>query len=381
MAQPKKPTVVIVAFAAVAALFLMAWVVSMRVAKIQTASPGVALKPLPTPVAPEPSGNPNASDLPVLAEKMPEFAGIVAWLDSPALSPTALKGKVVLVDFWTYSCINCIRTLPYVTAWYDKYKDQGLVVVGVHTPEFAFEKEKANVEDAIKRHGIHYPVAMDNDYSTWDAYGNEYWPAEYLFDAQGRLRHTHFGEGEYDQTEADIRSLLAEAGSSVTEPTTEVKTTTDLSKIGSPETYLGYARQEYFASPERVRRDAAADYSVPSEPKLNTFSLSGNWNIGSERATLAKPTGGIVYRFNATNANLVMGGGGKTVRALITLDGSPVAPAMRGADVVERDGKTWVDVSDERLYSLIDGKGAYGQHVLRIDFLDAGVQCYAFTFG
>ncbi len=319
--------------------------------------------------------------LPVLADAMPPFAGINAWLNSDALTPESLKGKVVLIDFWTYSCINCIRTLPYVTSWYEKYKDKGFVVVGVHTPEFAFEKVLGNVRDALKRNGIDYPVALDNDYGTWNNYGNQYWPAHYLFDASGKLRETHFGEGAYDETEHDIQLLLAEAGKHADVPVTQVPTAIDFQKIGSPETYVGYKRQEYFGSPERVVRDADGRYSVPDPLRPNMFALDGTWNIQSEKGVLSRAGGAVVYDFNASNANLVMGGGGKTVRAEVTLDGKPVPSGMRGGDVIEDGGKTYVDVSGQRLYSLIDTRGQYGTHILRLQFSDAGVECYAFTFG
>lgn len=381
----------LIGFIAVAALVLMAYVVDTRLRKADADLGGLSrvgtfgasadLSKLSASKSPDSVATGNKEALPVLADAMPPFAGIQAWLNSEALTPESLKGKVVLIDFWTYSCINCIRTLPYVTSWYEKYKDKGFVVVGVHTPEFAFEKDEGNVRDAIKRHTINYPVALDNDYSTWNNYDNHYWPAHYLFDAQGKLREVHFGEGAYDETERAIQLLLAEAGKNADMPVTQVQTTTDFAKIGSPETYIGYGRQEYFASPERVAKDADRHYSVPSPLRPNMFALDGTWNIESEKGIAAESGAAIVYTFNAANANLVMGGGGKTIRAEVTLDGKPVQPGMRGPDLVEDSGKTYVDVTGQRLYSLIDSKGEYGTHLLRIEFQDKGAECYAFTFG
>lgn len=360
-------------------LLLMAWTASQRVAKLGLTTESL----LPSPAIKNVQIETGAlSTLPVLKDHMPAFKGITTWLNSESLTVDALKGKVVLIDFWTYSCINCIRTLPYVTSWYEKYHDKGFVIIGVHTPEFAFEKIQKNVERAMKNHGIYYPVALDNDYATWNAYNNQYWPAEYLFDAKGRLRYTHFGEGRYDETEANIQALLKEAGAEMTKASiTEVQSTTDFSRIFSPETYIGYERQQYFASAVRVVRDAPQAYTFPEVTTINRFSLAGTWKIESERAVLTGVTGAIKYFYDATNANLVMGGGGKTIRAVVTLDGKPVPEAFRGADITEKEGKTYVTVRDERLYSLIDGKGNYGEHVLRVDFLDSGVECYAFTFG
>ncbi len=368
---------------ATAALVLMAYVVDTRLGRNGTdlgSSSAGAPKPGVSQIARGVKQG-DKSSLPVLADAMPPFTEITAWLNSEPLTPDSLKGKVVLVDFWTYSCINCIRTLPYVTSWYEKYKDKGFVVVGVHTPEFAFEKDVNNVRDAIKRHDINYPVALDNAYSTWNGYDNHYWPAHYLFDADGKLREMHFGEGAYDETERNIQLLLAEAGKAAEMPVTEVETKIDFSKIGSPETYLGYSRQEYFASPEGVARDTDRHYSIPSPLRHNMFALDGYWDVQSEKAVSSQAGSAIVYTFNAANVNLVMGGNGKTVRAEVTLDGKPVAAGMRGPDLVEEGGKTFVDVSGQRLYSLIDAKGEYGTHLLRIEFKDKGAECYAFTFG
>jgi cytochrome c biogenesis protein CcdA/thiol-disulfide isomerase/thioredoxin len=322
----------------------------------------------------------QGSPLPVLSNGMPEFAKIAAWLNSPPLSPASLRGKVVLVDFWTYSCINCIRTFPYITRWYDKYKDQGLVIVGVHTPEFAFEKDKGNVEKAIKRYGIRYPVALDNFYGTWDAYRNNAWPAHYLFDAQGRLRETHFGEGNYEKTEEAIQSLLAEAKLLHTPvPLDRAKPNVDFSLIGSPETYVGYRRAENFASPQKVAPERTANYSAPSSLSLNQWALEGTWKVTGEAAVLEAPGGGIRFRFQAPKLNLVMKGEGKGARARVLLDGKPVPAAFRGTDVGS-DGKLSVGYS--RLYNLVSlPAGERLDHLFEIVFDDPGVEAYAFTFG
>lgn len=375
-----KPNAFIAVVGGLAALVLMAWVVSVRMEGQPMPSAGDTSAKFGT-VA-DLSRNVRDGKLPVLWPRMPQFSEITAWLNSQPLTPEDLKGKVVLVDFWTYSCINCIRTMPYLTSWHGKYKDKGLVIVGVHTPEFAFEKDEKNVRDAMRRFGIEYPVALDNDYATWENYDNRYWPAKYLFDAEGRLRYVHFGEGEYDVTEGNIQALLAEAGEEAKMPVTEMPSTVDFARIGSPETYIGYARQESLGSPEKVLRDKPQTYSTVSSPLPNHFYLDGTWRIEEERAVLVSATGGITFQYLASNANLVMGPGGVgSKKAVVTLDGVPVPEAMRGADVFEEGGNTVVTIDDERLYSLVDGKGEYGEHTLRVRFLDDGIEAYAFTFG
>ena len=319
------------------------------------------------------------SALPILG-KMPDFVEIAAWLNSPPLTARELRGKVVLVDFWTYSCINCIRTLPYVTGWYDKYRDQGLVVVGVHTPEFAFEKDEGNVRKAILRYGIRYPVALDNFYGTWKAYDNRYWPAHYLFDAQGRLRDVHFGEGKYQETERAIQSLLMEARLLHAPKGLEPRASNvDFSRIDSPETYLGYARATNFSSREPASRDRAASYSVPSTLGLNAWALRGTWKIAGESAGLEAPGGAVRFRFKAPRLNLVMGGKGRKTRAVVRLDGKPLPADARGADT--GPGGRLV-VGAPRLYNLVALPAQdRGDHVFEIDFEEPGVELYAFTFG
>ncbi|MBN3836256.1 redoxin domain-containing protein, partial [Burkholderia sp. Ac-20344] len=319
---------------------------------------------------------------------LPSLDGAVQWLNSPPLTAAGLRGKVVLVDFWTYSCINCLRTLPYTTAWARKYAPYGLVVIGVHAPEFAFERDIGNVKKAVHDLGIGYPVAIDNGYSIWRAFGNEYWPAHYFIDAQGRIRHHHFGEGEYAQSERAIQSLLAEAGHPEAlnvpigltgAPAKGALAAADTADVRSPETYVGYARAESFTSPGGVVRDAAHRYDAPAHPDLNDWGLAGTWQIGAERASLAAPSGRIVYRFHARDLHLVLGPGanGQPVRFRVTLDGA--APgAAHGSDV---DAQGYGTVTAQRLYQLVRQDGAIADRTFAIEFLDPGVNAYAFTFG
>ncbi len=347
-------------------LILLAWVVEMRLGPGglplagQTAAPG--------------------GKLPVISTVMPPISGVAEWINSGPLTAADLKGKVVLVDFWTYSCVNCLRELPVVVMWDEKYRADGLVVIGVHTPEFAFEKDPANVRAAVDRLGIKFPVAMDNDYATWNSFGNSYWPAAYLFDAQGRLRLTHFGEGDYEKTEQSIRGLLAEAGAKPSQPAASITPTADFGKIGTPETYIGYVREDALSSPELLLQDKPQRYSVPTMPAMNDLYLGGVWQVGPEFATLADAPGEVVIRYSASNANLVMGAP-QPVRAEVLLDGQPVPAAARGSDLIEAGGRTYADVGGYKMYDLIDAKGNYGDHVLRVVFPTAGVQTYVFTFG
>ncbi len=356
-------------------LFLAASVVSKRTAGMDDLMPKSPFAELTVPT--------RDTAPPVLAEAMPEFSEITAWLNTDPLTAASLKGKVVLIDFWTYSCINCIRTLPFVTSWYEKYKDAGFVVVGVHTPEFAFEREDKNVRAALKRHGITYPVALDNAYGTWDAYSNRYWPAHYLFDAEGRLRYYHFGEGKYDVTESVVQALLEESGRSVDMPLTEA-TTPDFAKIGSHETYLGYARMSGLMSPETVVRDANSTYTLPKTLGRSTFGLGGRWTIEKERAL---PAAGAMlrYRYSAATANLVLSNErpeGPAVRVDVKLDGAPVPEAFRGADInFGEDGSTYLLIGEQRLYELANASGNYGEHLLELSFPESGAAAYAFTFG
>jgi cytochrome c biogenesis protein CcdA/thiol-disulfide isomerase/thioredoxin len=324
------------------------------------------------------------ASLPVEGQ-LPSLDGAVQWLNSTPLSAAQLKGKVVLVDFWTYSCINCLRTLPYVKAWAEKYHDQGLVVIGVHAPEFAFERDVNNVSKAMRDLGINYPVALDNDYKIWRSFDNQYWPAHYFADAQGRIRYHHFGEGAYAESEQVIQQLLREAGagqvvSDVIDINGQgVQQAADLRDVRSPETYVGYERAAQFASPGGAQPDRLAQYQLPGKPALNDWGLEGRWNIGSEQASLNSATGKIAYRFHARDLHLVLGPGadGKPVRFMVTVDGK--APgAAHGMDVAP-DGSG--QVKEQRLYQLVRQPGDVADHTFTIEFLDAGVAAYAFTFG
>jgi cytochrome c biogenesis protein CcdA/thiol-disulfide isomerase/thioredoxin len=314
----------------------------------------------------------------------PSLAGAVEWLNSPPLTPEALKGKVVLIDFWTYSCINCLRAIPYVRAWAEKYKDQGLVVIGVHTPEFAFERKIGNVRTAVANLKIGYPVAIDNNYAIWRAFDNEYWPAHYFIDAQGRMRHRHFGEGDYAQSERVIQQLLAEAGhDAATSGLVSVKASgaeaaPSLSTDQSPETYLGYNRAENFASPGGLVQDQPHAYALATLQR-NQWSLSGDWTVSGENATLDEKGGRLAYRFHARDLHLVLGPAmdGKPIRFRVTIDGAPPG-ADHGSDT-DADGQGVID--EQRLYQLIRQSGAIADRTFQIEFLDPGVQAYAFTFG
>jgi cytochrome c biogenesis protein CcdA/thiol-disulfide isomerase/thioredoxin len=316
---------------------------------------------------------------------LPALDGAVQWLSSPPLSAEALKGKVVLVDFWTYSCINCLRTLPYVKAWAEKYRDQGLVVIGVHSPEFAFERDTDNVTRAMKDLGINYPVAVDNDFKIWRAFNNQYWPAHYFADAQGRIRYHHFGEGDYAESERVIQQLLLEAGAAkvddslITADAQGVQLAADMNEVQSPETYVGYQRAEHFVPENSLVQDAVSIYSAAPRLALNDWSLDGQWNVGPERTTADATASRIVYRFHARDLHLVLGPGadGKPVRFKVLIDGKAPGDA-HGTDVAP-DGSG--SVTEQRLYQLIRQSGGVKDRTFSIEFLDPGVSAYAFTFG
>ncbi len=286
----------------------------------------------------------------------PEFAGVEKWLNSDPLTMKSLRGKVVLIDFWTYSCINCLRTLPYVTKWYDTYKDKGLVVIGVHTPEFGFERVTRNVQTAIERFGIKYPVAQDNEYRTWQAYDNHYWPADFLVDQKGKIVAIHFGESDYDKTEDEIRKLLA-AG-----PPVAADGGSDLSKIASPEMYFGALRLQYLASSGPSGKEQL--YSAPADLPLNNFALVGNWKIGPEQATLTKDGGTVLLHFHAGKVHMVASSTAP-VTVSVTVDGKAQAP---------------VTIQASQLYTLFDSDD-YSDHRLELKIPKSGFSAYTFTFG
>jgi thiol-disulfide isomerase/thioredoxin len=316
---------------------------------------------------------------------IPDLNGAIGWLNSAPLSAKTLRGKVVLVDFWTYTCINSLRPLPYVRVWAAKYKDAGLVVIGVHTPEFSFEKEAANVQNAVHELKVVYPIAIDSKYRIWNAFNNEYWPAQYLVDAKGRIRYHHFGEGDYGEIEGVIQELLKENGA-----TGVASDTTSVSAVGieaapdwtdgrSPETYIGYGHARNFASPEKVRKDSVQLYSAPVRPSLNQWGLSGSWNVNAESAVLQTAPGKIVFRFHSRDLHLIIAPtkDGKPVRFRVTLDGA--APGENcGVDTVP-DGSG--QIREPRLYQLIRQKGPIADRTFEIEFLDPDVQALDFTFG
>ena len=317
--------------------------------------------------------------------QMPPLKGAIEWINSMPLTNEALRGKVVLVDFWTYSCINCIRTLPYIKAWDAKYRDKGLVIIGVHTPEFAFEKIPKNVKQAVAQFDLKYPIALDNNYSIWNSFHNQYWPAHYLVDAHGVIRDEHFGEGDYVETEKMIQTLLREANPNL--PAFNLKPV-EVSAIGatipatgmatSPETYVGYARQEGFSSLERITQDKPKKYSFPNQLAINEWALRGTWIIQSESALLKTANGSINYRFEGRDLHLVMGSKSLTpIRFRVTLDGK--APLDdHGSDI---DAQGYGVIEGERLYQLIRQYQSNESHLFKIEFLDSGAVVFAFTFG
>jgi len=322
---------------------------------------------------------------PVSGGPMPSLAGATAWIHSPPLTVEGLRGKVVVVDFWTYTCVNWLRTLPYVRAWAEKYRDRGLVVVGIHTPEFSVEKDLANVRRAAQDMKVNYPIAVDTDYAIWNAFHNEYWPAIYIVDARGRVRYHHFGEGDYAESERVIQQLLSEAGAAgighdlVSVDPRGAEVAADWSDLRSVENYVGYEKADGFASPGGVARDARRVYTVPVELALNQWALLGEWTIGPEVAVLQKARGRIAYRFHARDLNLVMGSAspGAPVRFRVLIDGHPPGPA-RGSDI---DGQGNGAATEPRLYQLVRQPKPIEDRLFEVEFLDPGVEALAFTFG
>jgi thiol-disulfide isomerase/thioredoxin len=316
---------------------------------------------------------------------LPGFDGATGWLNSPPLTPADLRGKVVLVDFWTYTCINWLRTLAYVRAWAEKYGDRGLVVVGVHTPEFPFERDVDNVRQAAKDMTVEYPIALDSDYAVWRAFNNMYWPAVYIADAEGRIRHHQFGEGQYDECEWVLQRLLREAGAEnigddlVSVSPDGFEAQADWTTLRSPETYLGYEQAQSLASPDGGAFDEPRTYVAPDSLTLNQWALSGNWTIESRASVLNRADGRIAFRFHARDVHLVMSPRARdtSVPFRVLVDGEPPGDA-HGLDVDEEGRGT---VAQPRLYQLIRERGSISDRTFEITFLEPGVEAYVFTFG
>jgi thiol-disulfide isomerase/thioredoxin len=328
--------------------------------------------------------HPNAARLPVLGE-LPSLSGATGWLNSPPLDPAGLRGRVVLVSFWTYTCINWRRQLPYLRAWADKYAGHGLTVIGVHSPEFGFEHQGELVRWAVGDMKVEYPVAVDSDYAIWTAFDNHYWPALYFADADGQLRHNYFGEGEYAQSEMVIQQLLADAGQSgasldlVSPGAHGLEAPADWPSLRTPENYTGYDRTENFTSPGGLVRDQAHEYTAPPQLWRNDWALSGAWTVTAAAATLAGAGGQISYRFHARDVHLVMSPGpdGRPGRFRVRLDGQQPGVA-HGTDI---DAQGYGTLAEPRLYQLIRQRGPVVDRTVEITFDEAGAQVYAFTFG
>ena len=315
---------------------------------------------------------------------MPELNGANGWLNSAPLSREGLQGKVVLADIWTYSCINSLRQLPYLRNWAAKYKDAGLIVIGVHSPEFDFEKDPDNVKWAVNDRMLSYPNAIDSRMAIWNAFNNEYWPADYLIDGKGRIRYHHFGEGEYDQSEKMILQLLKENGARFPDnnigspPGVGIEAPSSMD-VESPETYAGYLRTENFGSLEEILPDEVETYTPPPSPSLNEWGLDGSWKVGGESAMLQESHGRILFRFHARDLHMVLGPTehNKPIRYTVRLDGSPPGDD-HGIDS-ETNGSG--EVQGPRLYQLIRQRGQAMDRTFEIEFFDPGVQAYSFTFG
>jgi len=365
--------------------FLVAAVIAIAIGAPIAAVVGDTTVPTTTPVLRVPflHGSPAMQ-----ASGQSELASLTRadeWINSPPLTAEALRGKVVLIDFWTYTCINWLRTAPYVRAWAEKYRDQGLVVIGVHAPEFGFGKNLNNVRRAVKDLRVDHPVAVDSDHVIWRAFKNQYWPALYFVDAQGRVRHHYFGEGGFEQSEMVIQQLLAEAGATgiVRQPVSVngqgLEAAADWASLMSGENYLGFGRTQSFASPGGATRDTPRMYERPARLRLNEWALSGDWTVKNEAVVLNKPNGGIAYRFHARDVHLVMGPAapGTSVRFRVTVDGRP-PNAAHGIDVDAQGNGT---VTEQRLYQLIRQSGTIADRQFEIEFLGPGVEAFAFTFG
>jgi len=317
--------------------------------------------------------------------KFPPLTGASDWLNTSPLTAEELRGKVVLIDFWTYTCINWLRTAPHVRAWAEKYKDQGLVVIGVHSPEFEFEKDPANVERAVRDLAVGFPVAVDSNHAVWRAFRNQYWPALYFIDAKGRIRYHQFGEGGFEEAERVIQQLLAEAGAKdISREQVQVRgegieAAADWDNLKSPENYLGLERTRNFASTSDAVRDKPRTYAAPSQLRLNQWALAGKWVVRNDAVALREAGGRISYRFHARDVHLVLkpAEAGTPVRFRIVIDGQPPG-AAHGADADEQGNGT---ATEPRLYQLVRQPGAISERLFEIEFLDPGIEAYAFTFG
>jgi thiol-disulfide isomerase/thioredoxin len=366
-----------VVIAAIAAIFALFVVISSAQVRFDFTKPA-------TQVAKEGPMTSAAIQLPIEGE-LPTLANATAWLNSQPLTATGLRGKVVLIEFWTYTCINWRRQLPYVRAWADKYKDQGLVVIGVHAPEFGFEKDINNVRRAARDTHVDYPIAIDSDHAIWRAFNNEYWPALYFVDAKGRIRHHQFGEGEYEQSERILQQLLAEAGAghvaqgSVSVDARGAEGGADWNDLRSEENYVGYERTDNFEFPGGPVPDKPSAYAVPAELSLNHWALSGDWTMTQQAIVLNKAEGRIAYRFHSRDLHIVMGPvtQGKSVRFRVLIDGHPPG-AAHGVDIDAQGNGT---VSEPRMYQLIRQPRPITDRLFEIEFLDSGVETFSFTFG
>jgi thiol-disulfide isomerase/thioredoxin len=316
--------------------------------------------------------------------RLASFDGATAWLESDPLTPQGLRGRVVLVDFWTYTCVNWLRTLPYLRAWAAKYGDHGLTVIGIHTPEFGFEHDIDNVIAQSRDLGVSYPIAVDNDYAVWDAFANHFWPALYIADADGRLRFHHFGEGEYPMTEMVIQQLLHDAGADVDQDLVMVEphgleVAADWPTLRSPETYVGYRQSSGFVQEDAASFDTPRSYVLPERLRLNEWGLAGKWTVAGHAAVLHERDGRIAFQFHARDVNLVMGPSsrGASIPFRVSLDGRVVSDA-RGSDVDAEGGGV---VSPQRTYQLIRQTGTISDRRFEIEFDTAGVEAYCFTFG
>ena len=315
---------------------------------------------------------------------LPQFSGATAWLNSEPLTPEGLRGRVVVADFCTYTCINWLRSLPYVRAWDERYRSRGLVTIGIHTPEFSFERDLDNIRRALAQMRVTYPVVVDNDYAIWNAFANHYWPALYFVDADGRIRHHRFGEGDYERSEMVIQQLLGDSGADVSggdlvsvDPSGP-EMAADWGALNTPETYLGYRQAENFASPGGMERDAPKNYEVPQRIPHNHWALSGEWTVMAEATVLNEPKGRVGFRFDARDVHLVMGpAGGASVPFSVSIDGAP--PGVDAGSDVDADGSG--QLVEPRMYQLIRQQGPITDRFFEIEFLDAGAAVYAFTFG